>query len=319
VGDMMADLEALDAPPPYGLDNTATSAVLEAPPACPGHIDSHGHDTRLYQHAAQLTDTSPESEVERIRSFLLYALSHDYHCGGLAKLSQQDRRHFRALLTRLQDDVRTAAVNLYQTQLPAADDAYLRRHLHAPCRTLDIPVGFATAILRDFFEFEAAGAIYSGCARYLLRQYGGEALAAKVYRDAEWVIPQIAPRLDTREELRDGIKQVAWPYLHSMGGLRNADGPAEDAARVRAVAKGRFELSDRGNACEAAGSEAYGDEDAVGPREMYWVCGPVSGTPVAALPLPPEPEPRHWAARLRDRATGVFRCGEQLDGSAGEV
>ncbi|KAK3112596.1 hypothetical protein LTR53_010967 [Teratosphaeriaceae sp. CCFEE 6253] len=273
----------------YGI--AASKPVDGPPPYDSNHVASHGADDSLKraedaEHQARVAKRDAAAEVERLRKFLLHALSRDYDCVGIAALSATDARHFRVLNAQLTNARNPDSL----ARLTAIERAALRSHLQycfdAPCKALGITPAFVATIITQAFEFTHDILNDGAFARSVFRQYGAAALAQKVYRDTTWVIPRITRGERERRALRDGMRAVVGPYIESYAGKENLHLPSDHISRVGEVRAVRYVLTEQGQACEDVRLEA-----------LEWESAP----PSIAAP------PRHWAARMKDGVMSVFR------------
>ncbi|KAK3111734.1 hypothetical protein LTR53_012699 [Teratosphaeriaceae sp. CCFEE 6253] len=270
-----ADSKPLDSPPPYYSN----------------YLASRGSDDSLKraedaEHQAGVAKRDAAAEVERLRKFLLHALSRDYDCVGIAALSAQDARHFRVLNAQLTNARNPDSL----ARLTAIERAALRSHLQycfdAPCKALGITPAFVATIITQAVEFTHDIINDGAFARSVFGQYGAAALAQKVYRDTTWVIPRITRDEHERRALHDGMRAVVGLYIESYAGKENLHLPSDHISRVGEVRAVRYVLTEQGQACEDVRLEA-----------LEWESAPPSIAP----------PPRHWAARIKDGVMSVFR------------
>ncbi|KAK3115577.1 hypothetical protein LTR53_004937 [Teratosphaeriaceae sp. CCFEE 6253] len=197
--------DTIDAPPPYTASPGHDDLRTWPPPPCYLYANPPEHNKAR----------GGVSEVDRLRNFLLHALSYDYGCSRLAGLTRRDRDHFSNLLKRVDAkpnyDLR---VDTYLTLRERGD--YLNRHIYDPCNGLRIAEDSVVAILRNFFEFQ--GVAKEPGALAFFKKYGGHTLAHKVYCDQFLVIPRLTPHEHIRAQLRRSGHLVVDPYLARLCG-----------------------------------------------------------------------------------------------------
>ncbi|KAK3115414.1 hypothetical protein LTR53_005261 [Teratosphaeriaceae sp. CCFEE 6253] len=262
--------DTIDAPPPYTASPGRDDLRTWPPPPCYLYANPPEHNRA----------PGGVSEVDRLRNFLLHALSYDYGCSRLAGLSRRDRDHFSNLLKRLDaGPTYDPQVDTYLTLRERGD--YLNRHIYDPCNALHITEDSVTAIIRNFFEFQ--GVAKEPGALAFFKKDGGHTLAHKVYCNQFLVIPRLTPHEHIRAQLRRSGHLVVDPYLARICGP-----PSQREVGVCKLRDVSYVLTIKGAWCEAAR-----------------VNGSMVVSAVSSI--------SSWATRARDYATSFFRGGKQSE------
>ncbi|TKA79334.1 hypothetical protein B0A55_03465 [Friedmanniomyces simplex] len=200
---------------------------------------------------ATATSETAKREADRLRNFLLFALSVHYQRNRSAHLSSDDRKLYLGVRGAL-TDLRSAQERLRPFEC-AKFASYLWHHLHEPCKALTIPIECAARTVLDFFTFQTLSGGYQGAPDGLLRTYGAGVLAQKQGRDAQLLLPQIVPRKALLAEIMGGLDVVADTYFACIPRIDSATGPScGNVAGWKVVQSVSYVLNEHGEACEAA-------------------------------------------------------------------
>ena len=209
-------------PPPYTSTAIANSDNRDVLGELHTAMDSERSLGNLASHEL---GQSGSRESSRLRNFILFTLSIDYHGAPYTKLSAVDRDHFLFLYHRLND----LYVTYDQTQLTAAEREtlapYFWAHLHEPCFILRIPVDYAVATILRFCKYMDLAGRYKGSIFGTLHTQGLATLAAKLHLDKTLIIPTLLRSEEsTRDKLLRQLDAVTQLYFVSVMGIEGATG-----------------------------------------------------------------------------------------------
>lgn len=232
------------------------AATTQSPPPYTANDDSsHPNDllNRL-RSAVRRERTASDAailEAERLRNFLLFTLSLDYHRNTKISLSCSDREHYAALHSRLNDlynahDHTDLTSSERETLAP-----YFWMYLHEPCKVLAIPVECAVGVIVRFHKFQHFGGRYKGSVYGVLHTQGIQALAEKLYMDLTMIIPRVTGSKDLRKVMGSGLQAIARLFFESISGIESSTSAAETNGGWDAVQTFSYELTARGKSYEA--------------------------------------------------------------------
>lgn len=160
-----------------------------------------------------------DSEVERMRKFLIYCLAVDYQFPGNFALLGPDREHFLQMATLLNDIAhfhqRTHLTEDERKQLAP----YFWKYLHEPCQGLSIPVESAAIIVVRFASVQSLWGRYKGTVQNTLNRGGIPKLAKTLYMDKHVLIPRLTSSAATRKTYLQQLERCARKYFVSFKNL----------------------------------------------------------------------------------------------------
>ncbi|KAK5733286.1 hypothetical protein LTR17_009775 [Elasticomyces elasticus] len=200
------------------------------------------------------TDEVRSYLVKQLKNFLLFVLSVDYQCNTSTLLSYIDREHFGIINNTL---LRLRTVNNHQP-IPAEERAEfcagMGTFLEEPCKVLAIPMEHVVKTILDYFKYQNHTGAYQGSVHELYRSCGADALAQKILRDSQVLIPRLVSSTDMADEMCDALYQVSDKYFKHIAGaegsiIGSGSGKGEGCTVVQSI---KYTLSERGEAYEAA-------------------------------------------------------------------
>lgn len=227
------------------------------------------------------SDTS-RPEVERLRNFILYVLSIDYHRNTRVSLSCTDREHYAAMNNYL-NDLEEAHDRTHLTSTERAALApYFWQYLHEPCKALAIPVECATVAILRFFHYQDKGARYKGSVYGILHTAGPEVLAQKLWLDRNIVMPRIISCGHERMDMIRGLNGVARMYFQSIDGTEGSAMTGSHTGGWNETQTMSYTLNERGRSYEKCRND-------------------VVATTAECISL----SPKHWATRIKACITDI--------------
>ncbi|KAK5720784.1 hypothetical protein LTR15_006745 [Elasticomyces elasticus] len=200
------------------------------------------------------TDEVRSNLVKQLKNFLLFVLSVDYQCNTSTSLSYIDRDHFAIMNNTL---LRLRTVNNHQA-IPAEERAEfcagMGTFLEEPCKVLAIPMEHVVKTILDYFKYQNHTGAYQGSTHELYRSCGADALAQKILRDSQVLVPRLASSTAMADEMCDALDQVSAKYFQHIAGAESSiigsgSGKGKGCTVVQSVT---YTLSERGEAYEAA-------------------------------------------------------------------
>lgn len=157
------------------------------------------------------------------RNLILQALSWDYQVrvnGNVIYRGSPDCVHYlemHDILRKIRSIHGRAHLTSYGRSALAP---YFWKFLHAPCKSLGIPVESAIEIVlrhaRYFGSNRSYPSMYSGCIDGVIRDYGMQKLAEKLWMDQNILIPRVATSDEMRLNFAAGIKRATDEYFVSI-------------------------------------------------------------------------------------------------------
>ncbi|KAK5696594.1 hypothetical protein LTR97_007897 [Elasticomyces elasticus] len=234
---------------------------MAPPPYSP--IESAAPDDSLIGRLENVVDATIDTDTDEVRSylvkqlknFLLFVLSVDYQCNTSTSLSYIDRQHFGDINHAL---LRLRTVGNHQPFTPeerAEFCAGMGTFLEEPCKALAIPTEHVAKTILDYFKYQNHKGAYQGSTHELYRLCGADALAQKILRDTQVLIPRLASSSDMADELCDALDRVSNKYFYRVAAPESsimASGKDKGCTVVQTVT---YTLSESGEAYEAARTE----------------------------------------------------------------
>lgn len=227
-----------EAPPPYIPSDAESQQLL-------------GGLQRTLENERSNTYTQP-AETERLRNFLLFCLAYDYRCNFDVVLSCFDRNHYVDMANALRE-LHATHDNTHLTVYERVTLApYFYKFLHAPCKSLDIPVDYATMAIGRFVKYTDTFLRYKGCTFGILQTVGPHALAQKLCFDRDIIIPRIVQDQNTAANLINCPNSMARMYFESIEGVEGCVFKSSVPTDLNESQRIAFTASERGQAYEAA-------------------------------------------------------------------
>ncbi|KAK5683863.1 hypothetical protein LTS10_003726 [Elasticomyces elasticus] len=231
------------APPPYTIDEAEASSIIGRLENIVDAIETDTDEVRSYI-------------VKQLKNFLLFVLSVDYQCNTWTSLRWIDREHFATINNTL---LRLRTVHNHQPFSVEERSEYcagMGTFLEEPCKALAIPIEHVAKTILDYFKYQNHAGAYQGSTHELYRSCGADALAQKILRDSQVLIPRLASSTDMADEMCDALDQVSTKYFQHIAGAKSSiigsgsgSGKGKGCTVVQSVI---YTLSERGEAYEAA-------------------------------------------------------------------
>lgn len=202
------DSEKKVQPPPYSqLNSSSSDAFL----------------TRMTDHLSQDQSSSAtaaqDTEVARVRNFMIFMISIDYQCNTNAQLSATDREHFTTMHNQLRDLQKAHSCVTPTPSHRQILGSYFWRHLHDPCKALHLPVECVLNAMSNLTKFTDYKGWYKGSCFAILQSSGVAGLAEKLYMDRSIVIPRLVYDQTLRKDYLRCLDQVREFYFLSIDGI----------------------------------------------------------------------------------------------------
>ena len=146
-------------------------------------------------------------------------------------------------------DLRVAHDNTHLTQHERVTLApYFYKFLHAPCKSLGIPVDYVVQVFPRFVKYLDSAGSYKGCVFGLLHSQGAATIAKKLYYDRNIIILRISPNTTIRLGLIESLNQLARLYFYSIDGVEGSVSPIPITGKFEEWQVISFQPTERGEA-----------------------------------------------------------------------
>ncbi|KAK3615428.1 hypothetical protein LTR56_026596 [Elasticomyces elasticus] len=217
---------------------------------------------RLENVADAITDTITDTNTNEVRdyivkqlsNFLLFVLSVDYQCNTSTSLRWIDREHFATINNTLLCLRTVHNHQPFSAEERAEYCAGMGTFLEEPCKALAIPIEHVAKTILDYFKYQNHAGAYQGSVHELYRSCGADALAQKIMRDSQVLIPRLVSSTDMADEMCDALYRVSNKYFKHIAGTESSTiGSSSGKGKgCTVVQSGKYTLSERGEAYEAA-------------------------------------------------------------------